>query len=45
MIEVVEPAEYQKWMAEQKSFVQQNPSLAEGLKPKTKELAGIEKAK
>lgn len=44
VIEVVEPAEYQKWMAEQKSFVQQNPSLAEGLKPKTKELAGIEKS-
>ena len=44
VIEVVEPAEYQKWMAEQKSFVQQNPSLAEGLKPSTKELAGIEKS-
>ncbi len=44
VIEVVEPAEYQKWMAEQKSFVQQNPSLAEGLKPNTKELAGIEKS-
>jgi len=44
VIEVVEPAEYQKWMAEQKSFVQQNPSLAEGLKPSTKELAGVEKS-
>jgi cytochrome c oxidase subunit II len=44
VIEVVEPAAYQKWMAEQKSFVQQNPSLAEGLKPSTKELAGIEKS-
>ena len=44
VIEVVDPAEYQKWMAEQKSFVQQNPSLAEGLKPSTKELAGIEKS-
>ena len=44
VIEVVEPAEYQKWIAEQKSFVQQNPSLAEGLKPNTKELAGIEKS-
>jgi len=41
VIEVVEPAEYQKWMAEQKSFVQQNPSLAEGLKTEKKEIAGI----
>lgn len=41
VIEVVEPAEYQKWLAEQKSFLQQNPSLAEGLKTEKKELAGI----
>ncbi len=41
VIEVVEPAEYQKWLAEQKSFLQQNPSLAEGLKTDKKELAGI----
>ena len=41
VIEVVEPAEYQKWLAEQKSFLQQNPSLAEGLKTEKKEIAGI----
>lgn len=41
VIEVVEPAEYQKWLAEQKTFIQQNPSLAEGLKTEKKELAGI----
>ncbi|MCM0059422.1 MAG: cytochrome c oxidase subunit II [Algoriphagus sp.] len=41
VIEVVEPAEYQKWLAEQKSFIQQNPSLAEGLKTEKKEIAGI----
>jgi cytochrome c oxidase subunit 2 len=41
IIEVVEPAEYQKWLAEQKSFLQQNPSLAEGLKTEKKEIAGI----
>jgi cytochrome c oxidase subunit 2 len=41
VIEVVEPAEYRKWLAEQKSFVQQNPSLAEGLKTEKKEIAGI----
>jgi len=41
VIEVVEPAEYQKWLAEQKSFLQQNPSLAEGLKTDKKEIAGI----
>ena len=31
----------QKWLAEQKSFLQQNPSLAEGLKTEKKEIAGI----
>jgi cytochrome c oxidase subunit 2 len=41
IIEVVEPAEYRKWLAEQKSFLQQNPSLAEGLKTEKKEIAGI----
>ncbi len=41
VIEVVEPAEYRKWLAEQKSFLQQNPSLAEGLKTEKKEIAGI----
>lgn len=42
VIEVVEPAAYQKWLAEQKSFIQQNPALAEGIKPESKELAGIQ---
>jgi cytochrome c oxidase subunit 2 len=44
IIEVVEPAEYQKWMAEQKSFVQQNPAIAQGQKVEVKEIAGIEKS-
>ena len=42
VIEVVEPAAYQKWMAEQKSFIQQNPAIAEGVRPESKELAGIQ---
>ncbi|MDA1268601.1 MAG: cytochrome c oxidase subunit II [Bacteroidetes bacterium] len=42
LIEVVEPAEYQKWLAEQKTFIQQNPAIAEGQKVESKELAGIE---
>jgi len=42
VIEVVEPAEYQKWLAEQKSFIQQNPAIAEGQKAESKELAGIQ---
>ncbi|MCU0401189.1 MAG: cytochrome c oxidase subunit II, partial [Algoriphagus sp.] len=42
VIEVVEPEAYQKWLAEQKSFIQQNPSLAEGLKSDVKELAEIQ---
>jgi cytochrome c oxidase subunit 2 len=44
IIEVVEPAQYQKWMAEQKSFVQQNPAIAQGQKVEVKEIAGIEKS-
>jgi cytochrome c oxidase subunit 2 len=44
IIEVLEPAEYQKWMAEQKSFVQQNPAIAQGQKVEVKEIAGIEKS-
>ena len=44
VIEVVEPAEYQKWMAEQKSFIQQNPAIAGGQKAEVKEIAGIEKS-
>lgn len=39
IIEVVEPGEYQKWYAEQKSFIQMNPALAEGTSAETKELA------
>ncbi len=39
VIEVVEPAAYRKWMAEQKSFLQQNPSLAEGIVSEVKEVA------
>jgi cytochrome c oxidase subunit 2 len=39
VIEVVEPAAYQKWLADQKSFLQKNPALAEGLTPEVKELA------
>jgi cytochrome c oxidase subunit 2 len=42
VIEVVEPAEYQKWLAEQKSFIQQNPAIADGQKAESKELAGIQ---
>ena len=44
VIEVVEPAEYQKWKAEQKSFIQQNPAIAAGQKAEVKEIAGIEKS-
>ena len=42
VIEVVEPEAYQKWFAEQKSFIQMNPSLADGLSSETKELAEIQ---
>lgn len=42
VIEVVEPAEYQAWLAEQKSFIQQNPALAENLPAELKELAQIQ---
>ncbi|MBN3584248.1 cytochrome c oxidase subunit II [Algoriphagus aestuarii] len=39
IIQVVEPEEYQKWFAEQRSFIQMNPSLAEGIPAEVKELA------
>lgn len=39
IIQVVEPEEYQKWFAEQRSFIQMNPSLAEGIPAEAKELA------
>src|SRR5690606_10940258 len=42
IIEVVEPEEYKKWFAEQQSFIQQDPSLAEGTPAATKQLAEIE---
>lgn len=42
VIEVVEPAEYQKWFAEQQSFIQQNPALAENLTAESKALADIQ---
>ncbi|MDR7130411.1 cytochrome c oxidase subunit 2 [Algoriphagus sp. 4150] len=42
IIEVVEPEEYRKWYSEQKSFIQMNPALANGLSSETKELAEIQ---
>jgi cytochrome c oxidase subunit 2 len=42
VIEVVEPAAYQKWLTEQKTFIQQNPALAEVVSVETKELAEIQ---
>lgn len=42
VIEVVEPAEYQAWLVDQKTFIQQNPKLAENLTADTKELAEIQ---
>lgn len=42
VIEVVEPAAYQKWLTEQKTFIQQNPALAEGVSVEIKELAEIQ---
>jgi cytochrome c oxidase subunit 2 len=42
VIEVVEPAAYQKWYSEQKSFIQQNPALTAGLNADVKELAEIQ---
>ena len=42
VIEVVEPEAYQKWFAEQKTFIQNNPALAAGISSETKELAEIQ---
>lgn len=42
VIQVVEPAAYQKWLVEQKSFIEQNPSLAEGISVDVKEVATIQ---
>jgi cytochrome c oxidase subunit 2 len=45
IIEVVEPAAYQKWLVEQKSFIEQNPSLAVGVTNDVKEVAQIQLTK
>ncbi len=42
IIEVLEPAEYQKWYAEQKSFINMNPALATGTTIEVKEVADIQ---
>lgn len=42
VIEVVEPAEYQQWLTEQKTFLQMNPALAEGIEVEVKEVAEIQ---
>ncbi|WP_297335433.1 cytochrome c oxidase subunit II [Algoriphagus sp.] len=42
VIEVVEPAEYQKWVSEQKTFIQANPALADGIEVEVKEVADIQ---
>ncbi|PZX48880.1 cytochrome c oxidase subunit II [Algoriphagus chordae] len=39
IIEVVEPEEYQKWYAEQKSYIQMNPALAAGHSSEMNKLA------
>jgi cytochrome c oxidase subunit 2 len=41
VINVVEPAEYRKWLAEQKPYIVNNPALVENLSPELKELAEI----
>lgn len=41
VINVVEPAEYRKWLAEQKPYIVNNPALVENLSPEMKELAEI----
>lgn len=42
VIEVVEPEAYQKWFAAQKTFIQNDPSLAAGLPSEVKEVAEIQ---
>ncbi|WP_026955497.1 cytochrome c oxidase subunit II [Algoriphagus vanfongensis] len=42
VIEVVEPEAYQKWFAEQKTFLQNDPSLANGMETEMSELAEIQ---
>ncbi|MDN3669749.1 cytochrome c oxidase subunit II [Echinicola jeungdonensis] len=41
-IEVVEPAEFQKWVAEQQTFIEQDPALIADLPADVKELAKIQ---
>ncbi|MDN3687193.1 cytochrome c oxidase subunit II [Cyclobacterium jeungdonense] len=41
VIEVVEPEEYRKWMAEQEPFIKRNPELVADLPAELKELADI----
>ncbi|MCL6259723.1 cytochrome c oxidase subunit II [Aquiflexum sp. TKW24L] len=41
VINVVEPAEYRKWLADQKPYIVNNPALVENLSPEMKELAEI----
>lgn len=41
VINVVEPAEYRKWLAEQKPYIVNNPALVENLSPELKEVAEI----
>lgn len=42
VIEVVEPEAYQKWYAEQRSFIQMNPALASGVSNDDKEVAEVQ---
>ncbi|WP_425637432.1 cytochrome c oxidase subunit II [Algoriphagus yeomjeoni] len=42
VIEVVEPEAYQKWYAEQRSFIQMNPALATGVQADAKEVAEVQ---
>ncbi|RAI90201.1 cytochrome c oxidase subunit II [Algoriphagus yeomjeoni] len=42
VIEVVEPEAYQKWYAEQRSFIQMNPALATGVPADAKEVAEVQ---
>jgi cytochrome c oxidase subunit 2 len=42
VIEVVEPEAYQKWYAEQRSFIQMNPALASGVSAEVKEVAEVQ---
>lgn len=45
VIDVVEPEAYQAWLVQQKTFLQMDPSLAEGLEVEVEEVAEINKEK